>query len=186
MSAALTVLTGPMFSGKTRELAQVIQTRQIAGLRTLVLKPVRDNRTIGTIKSRAGVSLEFQAFEVSTAEQMRSYIDESEHNVLIIDEAQFFDGWLPGVVQDLLAARSTQKYEIVVAGLDMDFMKQPFGSMPQLMAMADRVVKLKAVCGTCKTVPPNAIFSKKIAGDMNVQSEVGDSDKYTAVCRSCY
>lgn len=188
MSAVLTIITGPMFSGKTRELADYIQTYHIAGLKTLVIKPSFDDRTIETIASRASHSFTYQAFAVHDEAEARAILadPESAHNVLIIDEAQFFGDWIISLVREVIEMKAGDSYEVVIAGLDMDHRGEPFGPMPELLALSDHVIKLKAVCGVCKTVPKNAIFSKKIAGNMDAQSEIGDADKYIAACRMCY
>lgn len=186
MSAVLTVITGPMFSGKTERLIGKLKIHQIAKLRSLVLSPVFDNRKIRTIQTHAEVSSGIVAFSVQDEKEARAHISENEHRVLLIDEAQFFGNWIIDIVRDVLRERANDNYEVIIGGLDMDYMQQPFGPMPLFMSMADEVVKLRAVCDVCHMLPESAIFTQKIAGNLAVQNEVGDKETYRAVCRSCY
>lgn len=190
--AYLKVIAGPMFSGKTEELIRILQRSELAGKKALVLKPRLDTRTANEIASRrkpTAQSAEFQksasypAFPVSDAKEVYALLSEYLPSVLGIDEAQFFDYWLINLLEELLANNADKDFKIIVAGLDMDAWRRPFGIMPQLMSMADEVKKETAICFQCKERP--AIFSQKLLGS-EAQVEVGDNNIYEARCRACH
>jgi thymidine kinase len=185
------VVTGPMFSGKTEELLRILHRSSLAGKKILVLKPKGDTRTENEIASRRKSDLEsgefkkygsYPAFPVDSPEEAVRLIEEYRPSVLGIDEAQFFQPWMVGVLQELLTQNADKDITIVVAGLDMDAWRKPFGIMPELFAMANEVQKETAICFTCKAP---AMYSQKLGGGSS-QVEVGDAEIYEARCRVCH
>lgn len=185
------VITGPMFSGKTEELIRILNRAEIAGKKILVFKPQVDNRTDNEIASRRKPdvhinefkkSYAFPAFPVGCAAEALSLINTHQPSVLGIDEAQFFDRWLIGFLQEFLKSNAAQDFTVVAAGLDMDAWGRPFGIMPELLTIADEVQKETAICFVCKKP---AMFTQKLS-DSGQQVEVGDADIYEARCRNCH
>ncbi|MDX2000777.1 MAG: thymidine kinase [Thermoanaerobaculia bacterium] len=170
------VITGGMFSGKSEELVRRLRRAAIARQRVQVFKPVMDTRhepeRLITRDNR-----ELAARAVASSEELLAAL-EPEVEVVGIDEAQFFDHQLVERVEDL----ADRGLRVIVAGLDLDFRRLPFGPMPQLMARAELVDKMHAVCVVCGGA---ASFSQRIAGgDERIQ--VGDTEAYEARCRTCY
>jgi thymidine kinase len=187
-----------MFSGKTERLIAHLNRATYAKKRILILKPASDTRTT-TVASRevlpdgaTRITATMNAHLISSPEEFRKIVATHAFDVLAIDEAQFFPldtpqtdtlGWLGREVRDLLRARNTTDLRIIVAGLDTDFAEEPFGPMPGLLALADAVEKLSAVCMSCGA--EGAHHSERLA-DNRVQVAVGDAGMYKAHCRSCY
>ncbi len=137
------VITGPMFSGKTEELIRRLRRAVIARQKVQVFKPRLDQRySARHVVSHNGD--QFHALPVAGARELEAHL-EPDTTVVGIDEAQFFDADLLPLVQRL-AHRGVR---VILAGLDMDFRGEPFGIMPQLLAQADRVDKLTAICMVC-------------------------------------
>lgn len=137
------VVCGSMFSGKSEELIRRVRRAEYARQQVQVFKPTVDDRSgVGQIKSHDGRDM--QAIAVKTASEILNHIDENT-TVVGLDEAQFFDETLP-VVCHALAERGLR---VIVAGLDLDFRGGPFGPMPALMAQAEEVYKLHAICMVC-------------------------------------
>ncbi|MEX1064186.1 MAG: thymidine kinase [Candidatus Paceibacterota bacterium] len=192
MAATLTVITGPMFSGKSKELIRTLEVIEIAKRSIVVIKPKVDTRTNQEIAARTKKCDKqfeklstFPAHSVSSAAEVYDLLEQNKCDVLAMDEAQFFEDWAVELVNDLLEEKRATDFKIIVAGLDMDHQKKPFGPMPKLMAIADEVIKLKAVCEICRQLPENAIFTKKVGGSTE-QVEIGDKDIYQARCRACH
>jgi len=142
-SGRLELICGSMFSGKTEELIRRIRRAIIARQNVQVFKPHVDDRYgIEQVTSHNGQKVEAQAIETA-----RDILDQlqPETTVVAVDEAQFFDMHL-SVVANALAYNGIR---VIVAGLDMDFRGEPFGPMPQLMAIAEDVTKLQAICLVC-------------------------------------
>jgi thymidine kinase len=137
----LEVVCGPMWSGKTSQLFERLKTAELSGLRVALFRPRVSEVVEGIIRSHAGGSA--PAVSLSSPDQLRRR--DVPLDLALIDEAQFFDPWIVDVVAHLCASG----VRVVVGGLDLDFGGRPFGSMPDLLAMADHVTKLRAVCGTC-------------------------------------
>lgn len=187
--ARLEVITGPMFSGKSEELIKRLRRESYAGKRILVVKPREDTRTesriVARTKNKAGEfepSQDFPATPIGSREELASLFFKVETDVLGIDEAQFFKPWLADFVRELLEKNFVEK--IMVAGLDMDYRGNPFGPMPQLLAMCDDPRKETAVCFRCKKAP--AVMTQKIRKSSGEQVEVGDAGLYEARCRACW
>lgn len=172
----LEVICGPMFSGKTEELIRRLRRAEIAQQKIQVFKPVIDDR----YSVREVVSHSDQRTLAMPVRWAREILDrvEDETDVVGIDEAQFFDPELVDVVDRL----AIQGRRILVAGLDTDYRTEPFDPMPTLMARAEYVTKLLAICVRCGN-PANRTL-RVAGGDARV--EVGANDRYEAVCRICH
>ncbi len=189
--AYLKVITGPMFSGKTEELIRILRRSELAGKKIVVIKPKLDSRSNGEIASRSTANSDkqefsqsgsFPAVDIETAEELERLI-RAEHPAIIgVDEAQFFGTWMFDYLAELLRRYNHADLTILVAGLDMDAWRRPFGMMPHLMALADEVQKETAICFKCKSP---AMYTQKLAGSSE-QVEVGDADIYEARCRVCH
>lgn len=137
------VITGPMFCGKTDELLRRLRRAEIAKQEIQVFKPQIDNRySENNIVSHAGG--EYEATPVKGVEEIRELLN-PDVQVVAIDEAQFFDNEIIPFVHEL----SAMGKRVIVAGLDTDFRHEPFGPMPILMAKAELVDKLTAICNVC-------------------------------------
>lgn len=173
---SLEVICGSMFSGKTEELIRRINRVKIARQKIMIFKPTIDSRySKQDIVSHSHNSSE--AIPVQTARVIANMV-EDDTNVVAIDEAQFFDEGILEVVQELIQKGK----RVICAGLDMDYLGQPFGPMPNLMAMADEVYKCRAICMRCGHL---ANFSYRIANSQE-QVLIGEKQEYMPLCRSCY
>jgi len=164
------VITGPMFSGKTTELLRRLERYIIAGKTCILLKPSVDTRKqpIRFSSPRATVEISPLVYQGDSPAP--------DVSVIALDEAQFFK---EGVVRDIINWRDEGK-TVLIAGLDMDFYRRPFGYMGQIMALADSVTKLTAIC-KCGAEAP---FTQKLTAGKNI-IEIGD-EQYTAACGKCY
>src|SRR5437016_5864006 len=169
------IIAGGMFSGKSEELIRRMRRAVLARQRVQVFKPIIDDRfAIDEVVSRDDRRL--KATCVSTSAEMRARV-EIGVQVVGIDEVQFFDDGIVDVCMQLADAG----IRVIAAGLDQDYMRRPFGPMPELLAVAEAVSKMHAVCVRCRSA---AHYSQRVAGG-DAQVEVGDSS-YEARCRSCY
>ena len=170
------VVTGSMFSGKSEELIRRVRRAQIARQRVQLFKPRVDDRYAeDEIVSHSDMKMPSQT--VSTAREILDLLDDRTE-VVAVDEAQFFDGSLVGVV-DGLANRGLR---VIVAGLDQDYTGRPFDPMPQLLAVAEYVDKMLAICMRCGA-PANR--SQRLVESRDVVV-VGGSKQYEARCRRCF
>ncbi len=175
------MIAGCMFSGKSEELIRRLKRCMIAHKKVLVFKhtiDVRWNRSEELV-SRNGASL----MAVRTHEPAYIFSRSVGMDIVGIDEAHFFDSSLIGVVESL----RHNGISVILAGSDMDFRGEPFGVVPQLMAIADRVDKLDAVCVVCGG---RATLSQRLVGGQpapysSEQILIGD-EEYQARCRSCH
>jgi thymidine kinase len=136
------VIAGCMFCGKTDEMLRLLRRFSIAGRRVLLAKPRLDTRTAeATVISRSGA--QHRAISVDASAEVEEAARDAD--IVAIEEAQFFDERLPDVVERLAAAGK----QVLVTGLDRDFRGVPFGTMPRLLALADQVTKLTAICVVC-------------------------------------
>ncbi len=178
----LEVICGSMFSGKTEELIRRLRRTQIAQQSTVVFKPSIDNRREANyINSHNGSKI--PAFAVDSALNISDLVTD-DMEVVGIDEAQFFSHELINVIVDLL----DRNKHVIIAGLNLDFRAVPFGPMPTLMALADTVTKLSAVCIICGN---DAFFSQRLVNGEPATYDapliqVGAQEAYQARCRSCY
>jgi thymidine kinase len=169
------IIAGGMFSGKSEELIRRLRRSVIARQRVQVFKPLVDDRfSTEDIVSRDDRRL--KAMSVATSTELLARV-EIGVQVVGIDEVQFFD---PGVV-DVCMQLADAGIRVIAAGLDQDYMRRPFGPMPALLAVAEEVSKMHAVCVRCRGA---AHYSQRVSGG-DAQVEVGDSS-YEARCRSCY
>jgi thymidine kinase len=178
-SGSIEVVCGSMFSGKTDELIRRLRRATIAKQKVQVFKPAIDNRyDIQKVTSHAGN--EFDALPVEHSGDIPTHI-QHETTVVAIDEAQFFEPDIIGIVQEL----ANRGLRVIVAGLDMDFRGEPFGSMPVLMAIAERVDKLQAICMVCgePACRTQRLVDGKPAHFNQPIVVVGASEMYEARCR---
>ena len=173
---SIEVICGSMFSGKSEELIRRLRRAQIAKQRVQIFKPRMDNRfSEDHIVSHSDMKMKSEL--VSAASQILTQLD-AQTQVVGIDEAQFFDNEIANVC-DELAFRGIR---VIVAGLDMDYLGNPFGQMPFIMAKADYVTKLHAICMKCGNI---ANYSyRKVPNDDQVM--LGAKDVYEPRCRKCY
>lgn len=179
-SGYVTVVCGPMRCGKSTELIRLVVRAEIAGKTAIVFKPSIDTRTEQEVADRSGGQR--RASTVSTSKEIE--VMTGDQDVVAIDEAQFFDMDLPDVV-DRLAEKGKW---VIVSGLDLDFRRLPFGPMGELMARAEFVEKLEAVCQVCGGP---AFFTQRLIDGKpaSAQAEtilIGDNEDYEARCRACY
>ncbi len=174
-SGWIEVICGAMFSGKTEELIRRLRRAKIANQRVEIFKPRIDRRY-----DEAKVVSHDANFILSTpidhSTDMLQVSDEI--NVIGIDEAQFFDMELPGVCQEL-ALRGVR---IIAAGLDMDFRGKPFGPIPNLLAVAEYITKVHAICQHCGNLATHS-YRLTSTDDTVV---LGEKDLYEPRCRNCY
>ena len=164
-----------MFSGKTEELIRRLKRAKIARQRVEIFKPALDTRYhVEDVVSHNATSI--RSTPVALAQEMLLLAAGSD--VVGIDEAQFFDESLIDVCVQL-ANRGTR---VIVAGLDMDFQGQPFGPMPALMAVAEFVTKVHAVCVCCGEI---ASYSFRVSASED-KILLGETDAYEARCRPCF
>jgi thymidine kinase len=136
------VICGCMFCGKTDEMLRLLRRFSIAGRRVILVKPRLDTRTDEvTVVSRSGA--QHRAVSVTSSAEIEALVGEAD--IIAVEEGQFFDEPLPDVVERLADAGK----QVLVTGLDRDFRGIPFGPMPRLMALADQVTKLTAICVLC-------------------------------------
>ena len=169
------VICGGMFSGKTEELIRRAKRAHIAGQNVVVVKPAIDKRYSDTeVVSHNETAL--PSILVDTADQIVLLTGNAK--VVCIDEAQFFDSRIVDVVNSL----ANDKKRVIVAGLDMDFEGKPFGPMPYLLAVAEFVTKLHAVCSESGAM---ANFSQRVIDNTNTVL-VGEYDAYEPRARHCF
>lgn len=173
-SPGLVVITGPMFSGKSTELIRRLTIAKIAKLSVLVFKPTRDTRTTTQICSRDGCCI--NAINVTHPREMIELAKDAR--VVGIDEAHFFDDGLPAVAMQL--ARSGK--QVIVSGLNLDFQERPFPGIPELLALADQIVQVHAICTACNE--RLATRSQRLVGGAE-RYQVGDSE-YAPRCLTCF
>lgn len=172
---AIEVICGSMFSGKTEELIRRLKRARIAKQKVEIFKPMIDQRydVLNIVSHDSN-------FIVSTPIPASSNIMLLSHDVDVVgvDEAQFFDDELPRVCEQL----ANSGLRVIVAGLDMDYTGKPFGPMPHLLAIADYITKVHAICMHCgdlanhsfRTVPDNSLIV------------LGEKESYIPLCRSCF
>jgi len=172
---SIEVITGSMFSGKTEELIRRLRRAQYAGLRVEIFKPSLDKRySENRVVSHDDKSIISTPVDHASAILLLS----GNVNVVGIDEAQFFDNSIVEVCNKL----ADNGIRVVVAGLDMDFMGNPFGPIPALLAVAEYVTKVHAICMRCGNLAQYS-FRKSDEDQVVV---LGETDKYEPLCRSCY
>ncbi len=169
------VICGSMFSGKTEELIRRLKRVKIANLKVEIFKPAIDVR-FDEVKIVSHDTNAIQSTPIDNSQKILLLANDVE--VIGIDEAQFFDSEIANVC-DELAFRGIR---VIVAGLDMDYLGNPFGQMPYIMAKADYVTKLHAICMKCGNI---ANYSyRKVPNEDQVM--IGAKDVYEPRCRKCY
>ena len=179
---SLEVITGSMFCGKTEELIRRLRRATIAKQKIQVFKPVIDDRyAYSRVTSHAGTDIE--ALPINTSVELLDHLD-ANATVIGIDEAQFFDHAIVDVANQL----ADRGLRVIVTGLDTDFRGEPFGCMPFMIAKADKVDKLSAICMVCGE--PATRTQRLIDGRPAHYNEpivvVGASNMYEARCRRCH
>jgi thymidine kinase len=175
------VVCGPMFCGKSEELIRRLRRAAIARLAVVCVKPAIDDRhAANDVVSHAGSRLAARAI----ADPRELLELRGEADVVGVDEAQFFDARLIGVCEDLAASGLS----VICAGLDRDYRGLPFGPMPELLAIADRITKLQAVCVVCGG---DATLSQRLVDGAPAPFDdatvvVGGAERYEARCRGCF
>ncbi len=169
------VICGSMFSGKTEELIRRINRAKIANQKVEIFKPDVDVR-YDEVQVVSHNSNAIEATPVSSS--LNILLMANEATVIGIDEAQFFDEELLYVVEKL----AEQGLRVIVAGLDMDYLGKPFGPMPKIMAVAEYVTKVHAICMVCGDLATHS-FRKIDHGSLIM---LGEKDTYEARCRHCF
>lgn len=175
----LEVITGPMFCGKTDELLRRLRRAIIAKQKIQVFKPGFDIR-YGSGKITSHTGNEYDAIAIDSVSEIPALLRD-DVTLVAIDEAQFFDEEIIPVIQDLIG----QEIRVIVAGLDMDFRGEPFGQMPILLAQAEIVDKLHAICMTCgeEATRTQRLVDGKPAHYNDPVIIVGAAELYEARCR---
>jgi len=176
------VITGPMFAGKTEELIRRVKRMEYAKKQYLIFKPAIDNRyskdeVVSHNKKSMG------AISISHGSDIKRYLKKNTQ-AIVIDEVQFFDESLVKYVQELAG----KGLRVICAGLDTDFRGEPFGIVGPLMAVAEQVTKLTAICSECGTdaTRTQRIIDGKPAYYDDPTILVGANDSYEARCRCCH
>ncbi|MGE5506980.1 MAG: thymidine kinase [Chitinophagales bacterium] len=181
-SGWIEMIVGSMFSGKSEELIRRLKRARIARLKMQVFKPAIDDRyAIDDIVSHDGYKI--QAISVATAAEIMAQVDD-DTEVVAIDEVQFFDPEIVTVCTRL----ANQGRRVILAGLDQDFRGEPFGSVPTLLALAEEVTKLRAICMRCGGP---ASRTQRLVNGRPAHFEdpvilVGAQENYEARCRKCH
>ncbi|MEA2604002.1 MAG: thymidine kinase [Acidobacteriota bacterium] len=170
-------ISGGMFSGKSEELVRRLRRATLARQVVQVFKPATDTRYTDPRRLITRDKRELEAVSVTCTHELRQQLL-PEVQVVGIDEAQFFDDGLVELVTEL----ADSGVRVIVAGLDLDYLRRPFGPMPRILAMAEYVDKVHAVCMRCGAP---AHYSQRTAGG-GEQLQVGDTESYEARCRRCY
>lgn len=174
------VVCGSMFSGKTEELIRRINRAKIARQKVQVFKPLLDNRFSNDhVVSHS--SLAFNAVNIQNPEEILQLVEDNTR-VVGIDEAQFL---APSVVE-ICHRLANRGLRVIVAGLDMDYRGVPFGPMPQLMATAEFVTKMSAICTVCGNTASRTQRRESDETKDGGQILVGAGEFYEARCRRCY
>ena len=168
------VICGSMFSGKTEELIRRVKRARIANQNIKVFKPIIDSRSKNFIESHDESKLE--SIEVKLSSEILN--NSLNCDVVAIDEAQFFDNEIVSVCNRL----ANNGIRVIVAGLDMDYLGNPFGPMPNLMAISEYVTKVHAVCKKSGNIA-NYSFRKNKKKDIVI---IGEKDKYEPLSRSVF
>ena len=174
-SGWIEVICGSMFSGKTEELIRRLKRAKIANMKVEIFKPSVDTRyDVSKIVSHDANSV--LSHPIQQSKQILAYAKDVD--VIGIDEAQFFDMELIKVVEEL----ALKGKRVIIAGLDMDYKGQPFGPMPHLLAVAEYITKVHAICSHCGAL---ASHSYRLIKDED-QVLLGEKDSYEPRCRTCY
>ena len=183
LQGSLEVICGPMFSGKSEELIRRLRRARIAQQTTITFKPSIDNRYgLEYVVSHDGSKLD--ARPLNNVIDIIEIVNSIDVHVVGIDEAQFFSLDVVSVVCTLINMHK----KVIVAGLDLDFRGAPFGCIPLLLAVADKVTKLQAICTQCGH---DAHFTQRLVNGTPAKYDdpiimIGAQEAYQARCRGCY
>ena len=172
------VITGPMFSGKTGELIRRVKAYEVAGLKCIAFKPEIESRNedenngIATHDRKDAIKAVMESNPIDIARKA------SDYDVIAIDEAQFFEPYLYLVLKALQEADKI----VIVSGLDLDYEMEPFTTMANIMAIAQKIDKYTAVCNDCRQP---AQYSKRVSEEKG-RVLIGGDDKYAANCLKCF
>lgn len=193
MPARLEVIVGPMFAGKTEELIRRLKRERFAKRTVQVIKPYFDDRTQDFIASRAigedgrvHIVEKIPALVVHNSQEMDDAlrgISVPLADTIAIDEGQFGDDSLPLMIGQDLRERKAEDHIVIVSGLDLDYAMHPYGPMPPIMALADEVTKLTAICMKCHA--RGARFTQRLRGTTE-QNQTGDFGDYEVRCIGCH
>ena len=172
---SIKVICGSMFSGKTEELIRLVKKFRDSKMKTIVFKPLIDNRYSNKMVVSHNKS-QIEATVIKTSEDITRFCD--GYDVIAIDEAQFFDQGIIKICNEL----ANQGFQIIIAGLDMDFKGNPFGPMPNLMAIAEYVTKLHTVCMRSGSL---AQFTFRKNKNLD-QVFIGEKNQYEALSRNAF
>ena len=180
---SIEVIVGPMYAGKSEELIRRINRAKIAALKVLAFKPKIDKRySEGCITTHNGKQA--PSIPVDSIDEMKAVMETEDFDVLAIDEIQFFDDEILNLCQEVANGGK----RVICSGLDMDFRGEPFRIVPKMMAIAEYVTKLTAVCMVCKS--PATRTQRLVNGVPAKYSDpiilVGAKDSYEARCRKCH
>jgi len=183
----LTVICGPMYSGKSEELMRLLRRSEIGGKSTILLRPDFDDRyDKEKLVSHAGAV--YRSFSVAPIAP-KIWANGQFFDVVGIDEVQFFNRTDDGTtVEEVIGWLVDRGKDVIVSGLDMTYRREPFGCVPNLMAMADTVIKLDAVCHKCGGT---ATLTQRLIDDQPAPFtgptvQVGGLDTYEARCKECW
>jgi len=179
---SITVVCGSMYAGKSEELIRLARRALYAKKKVQVFKPSIDDRYDDQmVVTHMGVRIE--AVAVKTVADLERLI-KPDTQVICIEEAQFFERKFV----DLAVRLADEGRELVIAGLDQDFRRRPFGPMPELLCIADEVVKLRAICMKCGQTASHTyrLVDGKPAGPDDPIVLIGATESYEARCRNCY
>ena len=174
-NGSIEVICGSMFSGKTEELLRRLKRAEFSKLTIAVFKPRVDKR-YDNQKVVSHDDNTIEAISIENAKDILKLIDQVQ--VVAIDEAQFFDSELVAVCAKL----ANSGIRVIIAGLDMDFLGKPFGIMPKLLAIAEHITKVHAICTDCLEIA-NHSFRKNT--DKNL-IQIGEKEEYKPLCRDCF
>lgn len=178
----LTIVCGSMYAGKSEELIRLARRSLYARKKVQVFKPSIDDRYHQTmVVSHMGI--QHEADTAKNVAELKAKI-KKDNQVLLIEEVQFFDA----KVVDLVVEMADRGMDVICAGLDQDFRRQPFGPMPQLMAVADEVIKLRAICMKCGNQASHTyrmVDGKPAHWDDPIVL-IGATESYEARCRNCF
>lgn len=180
-SGKLSVIAGPMFSGKTGKLVAITEVLTRMGRKVLTFKPHIDTRYGNNKEIQSHDNRRAKALLVDglSPEKIREKIRKSQVDVVIFDEVQFFNR---KDILSLIMSLRRKKLDIIAAGLLYDYRRQPFGATPDLLGLADERLELFAVCQKCGSL---ARHSERLKGNKST-IDVGATDKYIAVCEKCH
>lgn len=180
ITSKLDIILGPMFSGKTTKLLEIIENLDSTNKKYLVIKPQIDDRYLNDQKNFI-VSHNFIKKECIVTTDLKKILSElkpSQFEYILIDEAQFF----PDLYNFTVSCLEKLNINVIVTGLDGDYLRKPMGEILNLLPIADSITKLKSKCNTCGK---EAIFTHRISAEKE-QVIIGGSDKYIPLCRNHY